>query len=133
MIVAVADTHAILWYLNKDDRLSETARSFMDKIAETEDQIAVASITLVELFYLVEKKRITPEQRNFVVEILRQSLGLFSLYALDYDSAIAVGNIPREQVPDMPDRIIAAAAWELGVPIITRDRKIQAAELTVIW
>jgi len=37
MIVAVADTHAILWYLNKDERLSETARSFMDKIAETED------------------------------------------------------------------------------------------------
>jgi PIN domain nuclease of toxin-antitoxin system len=41
--------------------------------------------------------------------------------------------IPREDVPDMPDRIIAATGLRLGVPIISRDRNIRAANLETIW
>lgn len=133
MIVAVADTHAVLWYLTEDERLSDTAKKFMDDAVKAKQQISVASITLVELFYLVEKKRITSDIRELVIKVLKRRNGLFSLYPLDYDSAMAVGNIPREQVPDMPDRIIAATAWLLDVPILTRDRKIQASGLTIIW
>jgi predicted nucleic acid-binding protein len=33
----------------------------------------------------------------------------------------------------MPDRIIAATALHLGVPVITRDRKIRASNLKSIW
>ncbi len=41
--------------------------------------------------------------------------------------------IPRDQVPDMPDRIIAATAAHLGVPLISRDGKIRASSVTTIW
>lgn len=30
-------------------------------------------------------------------------------------------------VPDMPDRIVAATALKLGLPLLTRDRKIRLA------
>jgi predicted nucleic acid-binding protein len=33
----------------------------------------------------------------------------------------------------MPDRIIAATALALGLPLVTRDRKIRAADLETIW
>jgi PIN domain nuclease of toxin-antitoxin system len=33
VIVGVADTHAALWYLYKNPRLSVTARTFMDDAA----------------------------------------------------------------------------------------------------
>jgi PIN domain nuclease of toxin-antitoxin system len=33
----------------------------------------------------------------------------------------------------MPDRIIAATALYLQVPIISQDHKIQATSLTTIW
>ena len=47
--------------------------------------------------------------------------------------AAALANIPRDRVPDMPDRIIAATALYLGVPLVTRDAMIRAAPITTIW
>lgn len=41
--------------------------------------------------------------------------------------------VGRDQVPDMPDRIIAATALSLGVPLISRDRKIQVSTVSTIW
>jgi predicted nucleic acid-binding protein len=45
----------------------------------------------------------------------------------------ALGQINRDEVPDMPDRIIAATALALGVPLLSRDRKIRASSLETIW
>jgi predicted nucleic acid-binding protein len=36
-------------------------------------------------------------------------------------------------VPEMPDRIIAATAIHLGVPLVTRDRRLQSAGIQTIW
>ena len=44
-----------------------------------------------------------------------------------------MGNIPREDIPDMPDRIIAATALHLGVPLISRDSKIKLSKVKTIW
>jgi predicted nucleic acid-binding protein len=41
--------------------------------------------------------------------------------------------VPREAVPDLPDRVIAATALLHGVPILSRDRRIQASGLQTIW
>jgi len=41
--------------------------------------------------------------------------------------------IERKDVPEMPDRIIAATAVAYGVPLITRDHLIQLAGLQTIW
>ena len=41
--------------------------------------------------------------------------------------------VERDQVPDMPDRIIAATALTLGVPVISRDSKIRLSSVATIW
>ncbi len=41
--------------------------------------------------------------------------------------------VMRAEVPDLPDRIIAATALHLEVPVISRDRKIQASSLETVW
>lgn len=45
----------------------------------------------------------------------------------------AMTQIARTDVPDLPDRIIAATALYLNVPLISRDRKIQSSIVTTIW
>jgi predicted nucleic acid-binding protein len=45
----------------------------------------------------------------------------------------AMRRIPRGAVPDMPDRIIAATAVSLGIPVISRDGQIRASYLQTIW
>jgi predicted nucleic acid-binding protein len=47
--------------------------------------------------------------------------------------AQALKQIERTQIPDLPDRIIAATALHLGLPLISRDRKIQLSEIETIW
>ena len=39
----------------------------------------------------------------------------------------------RAQVPDMPDRIIAATALSLGLPLVTRDGRIRDSGIRTIW
>ena len=58
MLRAVADTHAVIWYIFGDARLSVTARNTIEQIAAEGNQVAFSSITLAEIVYLSERGRI---------------------------------------------------------------------------
>jgi PIN domain nuclease of toxin-antitoxin system len=58
MVAAVADTHALVWYLFKDARLSPAAKGIFDEAEANGDSIAFSAITLAEIVYLIEGKRI---------------------------------------------------------------------------
>ena len=47
--------------------------------------------------------------------------------------ALAVLQISRETVADMPDRIIAATALDLGLRLVTRDSKISKTGVETVW
>lgn len=59
-IRVVADTHTTLWYLYNDPRLSATAGTLLDATDAAGDHIAISSIVLAEVVYLIEKGRIDP-------------------------------------------------------------------------
>jgi PIN domain nuclease of toxin-antitoxin system len=63
MLKAVADTHAVVWYVYGDAHLSGTAKALIEKSAVDGDQIGFSSITLAEVLYLVEKGKV--DQRAF--------------------------------------------------------------------
>ena len=133
MIVAAADTHTAIWYLYNDSRLASSARNFIEAAAQNGNQIAVSSITLVEMIYLIEKGRIAAESLTFLASALEDQQNVFSEIPVDLRIARALARIDVGQVPDMPDRIIAATALSLAVPLISRDRKIQLSSINTIW
>jgi len=45
----------------------------------------------------------------------------------------AMRQVPRAQVPDMPDRIVAATAAYLRVPVISRDGRIKSSNVRTVW
>lgn len=48
--------------------------------------------------------------------------------------ALEITSIPRKIVVDLPDRMIAATASFLNLPLVTRDRSIQSAStVKTIW
>ena len=56
------------------------------------------------------------------------------LAPLDRNISATIQQIDRATVPDMPDRIIAATALYLNLPLVTRDGKIQAlTTIQTIW
>ena len=52
MLRAVADTHAVIWYLYDDPRLSPSARALIEEAAAAGDQVGVSAITLAEMVCL---------------------------------------------------------------------------------
>jgi PIN domain nuclease of toxin-antitoxin system len=133
MLRAIADTHAAIWYIYGDARLSLTARTTIEQIAAAGDQIAISSITLIEMVYLVEKGRIAPEALERLLQTLKDSESVLAEIPVDQNIADAVRRVDRSQIPDMPDRIIAATALHLNLPLISRDGKIRLSEIATIW
>jgi predicted nucleic acid-binding protein len=93
----------------------------------------VPAVSLIELTYLVEKGRLPEAARTRVISLIDDPESGLVLAAIDRGVVDAVARVDRDSVPDMPDRIIAATALHLGLPLVTRDRKIRAAEIETIW
>lgn len=51
----------------------------------------------------------------------------------DRNIAVTLRQVDRSQIPDLPDRIIAATALYLNAPVISRDRRIQLSSIDTIW
>jgi PIN domain nuclease of toxin-antitoxin system len=75
MIVAIADTRTVIWYLFSDPGLGRAASDFIDDaLATNGDQIGVSAITFAEMVYLIEKGRISRNAMNDLGRIGRPDL-----------------------------------------------------------
>jgi PIN domain nuclease of toxin-antitoxin system len=129
----VLDTHAAIWYLSRSDQLSAAALKKIEGSVQAGESVFLSAISLVELIYLSEKGRLPAGALGKLGDALQAADSSMVVVPLDSAVAEAVARISRSAVPDMPDRIIAATAVHLGVPLITRDRQIQAAGINTIW
>ncbi len=128
----VTDTHALIWYLTDSPRLSTNATHCFDACDQGEIKIYLPSISLVELVYLQERNRIPLLFKQKFDDILKSHQTNLVIAKLDEMTVEYMKQIPREIVPDMPDRIIAATALQLQLPLISCDSKIRKV-LNTIW
>jgi PIN domain nuclease of toxin-antitoxin system len=133
MISAIADTHTIIWYLYDDRRISERAKRFIETTREQGNQVGLSTITLVEIVYLVEKGRIENHAFTELNSELQYNQSVLREIPLTNSIVMELAKIDRNSIPDMPDRIIAATALHLDVPLLSRDEKIMNSRVETIW
>jgi PIN domain nuclease of toxin-antitoxin system len=130
----VADTHAIVWYLVEPERLSQVALDALEGSIAAGEPIYISAISLIEICYLIEKRRIATDLLERILAVLNEPDPSLIVVPIDLAISIAIREIDRDTVPDMPDRIIAATALHLNLPLVTRDRKIRAeGAIVTIW
>ncbi len=130
----VTDTHALLWHLLQSNRLSPNAASIFKNTDEGNGQIYIPTIVLVEIVYLSEKVKIPLNTINRVIDLLDAPAVNYQIAQLALPTVHALCRVPRQMIPDMPDRVITATAMELDLPLITKDTKIKKAGIVdVVW
>ena len=132
----VADTHALVWYLldDPDRRLSPAALTALEQ-AESTDGIDVSVASVVDLWYVIRTRgTFTDDQLNEVLGLLHDPKTSLEAAPITLDVTAKFRQIPRDALGDPWDRFITATAMALGLPLVTRDRRIRESGLVeTIW
>ena len=85
------------------------------------------------MVYLVEKNRLPLSAYDELTQALADPEHVFTEAVFSAAIVQAMRQVSRAEVPDMPDRMVAATAVYFDVPVISRDRRIRAASLKTVW
>ena len=130
----VIDTHAAIWYFANSPEISVLATEKIDNTIANGDAIILSTISIVEIIYLIDKLKLVPQTLARLMQYLKLPNNGFISQDLTEDISLTLQQIPRSTVPDMPDRIIAATALHLNLPLVTKDHKIQKLQtIQTIW
>jgi PIN domain nuclease of toxin-antitoxin system len=133
-MLAICDTHVLLFWADRRDRLTNTALAALEQGKEA-GELACAAISFWEIAMLFRKNRLTlPAQHSPLsyMEDIIDSLGLTILPLTPSIAALAESGI----VPhgDPADRLIAATAITHQAALITSDEKLWSIPgLRYIW
>jgi len=128
----VVDTHVLLWMLGGTLRdRSPDAADAVDRALDA-NSIRVSIGSFLDLRYLVDSGRLSTQLFDDARSIVDGEA--FTVVPLDLPVVDKMGAIPREKVPDPFDRIIAATALTLDLPLVSADEDIQGViGERVIW
>ena len=129
----VLDTHAWIWWISGPDQLSPRAREACDRAME-DRALCISSISVWEVALLSQRGRLrlTIAVEDWVRKA--EALPFFRFIPVDNHIALRSVQLPEGAPRDPADRIIAATAWTLGAPLITKDRRLRRIRgLDTVW
>jgi len=130
----VTDTHALIWHMAADPRLSPKARRIFRQTDDLHEQVVIPCIVFFELLYLFEKGRIHGDFDSFVSLI--STAANYKVEPMCTPIIKKARSVPRQAVPDPWDRLIVATSLHPGLPLITRDESLANAKLAglrTVW
>lgn len=118
------DTNALFWYLENSSSLSKRAEVCIDQA----NQVFIPTIVLLELIYLLKKKKRLKESALVFDKILQMK---YKILSLDQVTVFVAYDLSSEL--EMHDNIIVSSAKLLNLSVVTRDRTIRKIYKETIW
>lgn len=123
----VLDTHALLWYLSGNKRLSARVREILDRADDDELTVIVPTIVLAEALRLIERAKF-----DLTVDALTDAVRDANRFTVSpLDARVFTAMLPFPQL-ELHDRAIAATCKVFDCPLLSRDRDLTKA-VTTIW
>ena len=130
------DTHALLWWVQGDARLSSGAAGAIE--AEHDQAgaqgVLVSAISCWEVAMLVSRERLalSLELQTWLDTVA--AISFVRLLPLEPRTAVAATRLPGDFHADAADRFLVAQARQLDVPLLTADEKIRRyPHVRVLW
>jgi PIN domain nuclease of toxin-antitoxin system len=119
------DTHAWLWWVTEDRRLSKRANAAIE-IARKNGDLSLSMISIWEVAKKVEKRQLAFDRA--LDQWLDAALSLDGLHLAELTSAVLVEScrLPAPFHGDPTDRMIVATARHQGAVLVTKDDRIRS-------
>jgi len=126
----VVDTHALLWWFTGNPRIGKKAAKAFDTCEQGNAIMVIPSIVLAEALSIFDKKRVTFDFRKLFQQV--HDSENFVIMALDFP--VLETMVTLKDVPELHDKIIAATARHLDLPLLTIDKTLsKVASIKTIW
>jgi len=129
-MVYIVDTHALVWFFEKSDELGRAAQNIL---ASQDARLIIPTIIIAELFYLSQRKKVSPSFKDIFQTIERDKRCV--IYPLDIN---VLRFLPEKM--DIHDGIICGTALvykdllKEDVKLITKDEEIVGSGIIeTIW
>lgn len=124
------DTHAILWLLSGDSRLSEEARRYYER----EERVLYSLVSLWEIGIKLGLQREDFQLANNWWREIPRELAAQGVTRLDIaaEDCREVGNLPLHH-RDPFDRMLVVQALREQCPILSADEKLDAYRIRRLW
>ena len=119
------DTHAVLWFLRGDERLSESARRHL---ADEANRVLLSAAVAWEISIKRSLGKLVapPDYVSALLDAGVQPL------AISVEHARAVERLPAHH-RDPFDRMLVAQAIVEGAALVSRDEALRPYDVTLIW
>ena len=123
------DTHAFLWFVTDDDKLSSDARSIIKK---SNNEVYFSAASAWEMSIKVRLGRLTIEEdlEPFIIKQLAENN--FSTLSITIFHSIYTSKLP-EIHKDPFDRMIVAQSKVENLSLISNDKNIKKYKVPVVW
>ncbi|MGL4488736.1 MAG: type II toxin-antitoxin system VapC family toxin, partial [Rhizobiaceae bacterium] len=124
---ALLDSHALVWWMSGNARLSVTARSMIET-----DDIFVSAATAYELAAKVRRGKL-PEADALIADFDKLCAEQrFALLPITVRHALQAASFEQDH-RDPFDRLIAAQSLAEGLPVISLDPALSSFGCQIIW
>ncbi|OFW07277.1 MAG: twitching motility protein PilT [Acidobacteria bacterium RIFCSPLOWO2_02_FULL_67_36] len=124
----LVDTHAFLWFMAGDERLSRGARRAVER-ASGDWCLSAASIWEMSIKASLGRLALPAPAEAYIAEKVRQGLRVL---AIEWPHAAAVERLPFHH-HDPFDRLIVAQAQAERLAVVTRDAVFSEYGIKVVW
>ncbi len=122
------DTHAFIWYIEGNDKLSSTS---LDLIEDTDNNIFLSIASLWEISIKLKLNKLHLQVQYEILENILRKLSI-SILPITFEDTIINLNLERHH-NDPFDHIIISQAISNDLFIIGNDTKFRLYKINVIW
>jgi PIN domain nuclease of toxin-antitoxin system len=124
----ILDTHTLVWYFAKDERLSPKVKKVLQEAEKGKHEIIIPAIVLLETIDIQEKKKV-----KFKMEKVFDFIEAKENFKIADLNFLLIRQIPgRAKGLDLHDRVIVTVSKIYEGIILTKDSEIRKFA-TTIW
>ncbi len=122
------DTHALIWFLNGDEELSENAKKCMEEKSSI-NFVSIASLWEIAIKISLGKLELNAPYNKLAEQLEKNN---FQVLPITFEDTLILSSLPFHH-RDPFDRIIISQSLTNNMPVISKDKYFKSYAVSLFW